>query len=145
MYLFAIFFVINQNNHLTFYLFLLYLLNFGFCFVFLILPFKMNSSRRTKPLVGDAMEFIKDVKLVFQDKREKFDEFMKLLHDYSAKRINKRVVKEGVMELLKEHQDLISRFNIFLPPGHEISFPLEDDQQRCDGSVHPQRWTSTHR
>ncbi|AES62694.1 paired amphipathic helix protein Sin3-like 4 [Medicago truncatula] len=66
------------------------------------------------------MEFIKDVKVVLQDKKEKFDDFMKLLHDFRAKRIDRRVIKEGIMELLKEHQDLISRFNIFLPPGDEI-------------------------
>ena len=80
----------------------------------------MNSSSRTKPLIGDAMEFIKDVKVVFQDRKEKFNEFMKLLHDFRAKRIDRRVVKEGVTELFKGHQDLISRFNIFLPPGDEI-------------------------
>ncbi|AES62691.1 paired amphipathic helix protein [Medicago truncatula] len=62
---------------------------------------------------------------------------MKLLHDFGAKRIDKRVVKEGVMELFKEHQDLISRFSIFLQPGHEISFPLDNDQhvQRGDEAM----------
>jgi histone deacetylase complex regulatory component SIN3 len=95
----------------------------------------MNSSRRTGPLIDDARVFVKDVEAVFQDKREKYDEFVKLLQDFGAKRIDRRVVKEGVMELLKEHQDLISRFNIFLPPGHEIPLPLDDDLQQRDQSA----------
>ena len=72
---------------------------------------------------------------MFQDKREKYDEFVKLLQDFGAKRIGRRVVKKGVTELFKEHQDLISRFNIFLPPGDEIPLPLDDDLQQRDRST----------
>jgi len=95
----------------------------------------MKSSRRTGPVIGDAREFVKDVEAVFQDKREKYEEFVKLLQDFGAKRISRRVVKKGVTELLKEHQDLISRFNIFLPPGDEIHLPLDDDLQQGDRSA----------
>lgn len=42
-------------------------------------------------------------------------------------------MKEGMTELLKDHKGLISRFNIFLPPGQEISLTLDDDEQQGDG------------
>jgi paired amphipathic helix protein Sin3a len=82
---------------------------------------------------AEALAFIMKVKYAFQDKREKYEEFLELLKDFKVQRIDTEAVKEGVMELFKEHQYLISRFNIFMPPGHEISLPLDDDQQQGDG------------
>jgi histone deacetylase complex regulatory component SIN3 len=83
-------------------------------------------------LIDEAMSLVTAVKVAFQNKREKYDEFLKLLVDYNAKRIDIRVVKEGVMELFKEHQDLLLGLNTFLPAGHEISLPLDSDEQQGD-------------
>jgi histone deacetylase complex regulatory component SIN3 len=39
------------------------------------------------------------------------------------------------MELFKDHIHLISRFNIFLPPGHKIPLPSDNEQQHEDESA----------
>jgi len=44
-----------------------------------------------------------EVKHVFQDRREKYDEFLKILDDFSVERIDRAAVKEGMTELLKDH------------------------------------------
>jgi len=81
---------------------------------------------------AEALAFLMHVKYAFQDKMEKYEEFLELMEDFKAQRIHIGDVKERVRELFKEHQYLISRFNIFLPPEHEI-FPLDNDQQEGDG------------
>lgn len=88
---------------------------------------------RVDAKIGEAVSFVMEVKHVFQDRREKYDEFLKILDDFSAERIDRAAVKEGMTELLKDHKGLISRFNIFLPPGQEISLPLDDHEQQGDG------------
>jgi len=47
--------------------------------------------------------FVMEVKHVFQDRREKYDEFLKILDDFSVERIDRAAVKEGMTELLKDH------------------------------------------
>ncbi|CAL5209742.1 unnamed protein product [Lathyrus oleraceus] len=86
----------------------------------------MRSSRRD-PMFGQAVAFVKKAKSVVTT--ERYTEFLRLLYNYHAIRIDIEVFKEGVSELFKEHKDLISRFNVFLPRGHQISVPLEDEQQ----------------
>ncbi|CAJ2630296.1 paired amphipathic helix protein SIN3 4-like [Trifolium pratense] len=95
----------------------------------------MKRSRRVDSLICESMSFLVEVKQVFQDKKEKYEEFLKLILDFEAGIIDLEVTREGVMELFKEHNDLISRFNIFLPPGHEIPLPTDDDQQNEDESA----------
>ncbi|KAL5070167.1 hypothetical protein RYX36_021054 [Vicia faba] len=86
------------------------------------------------------------VKLVLKDKRGKYEEFSKLIIGYMARRVDIGAVKELAIKLFKEHTDLISRFNNFLPPGHEISLALDDeglvvkdeqkdDEQQGDGDT----------
>ncbi|KAI5400946.1 hypothetical protein KIW84_065693 [Lathyrus oleraceus] len=84
----------------------------------------MSSSRRD-PMFGQAMAFVKKAKSVVTT--EKYTKFLRLLYNYHATRIDMEILKEGVSELFKEHKDL--GFNVFLPRGHQISVPLEDEQQ----------------
>ncbi|CAJ2630384.1 unnamed protein product [Trifolium pratense] len=76
--------------------------------------------------VKDALAFLKDVKVVFQDEREKYDEFIKIMNDFKASKIEIIGVVSRVKELLKEHKDLILRFNNFLPKGYEIGVGVDD-------------------
>ncbi|CAI8604729.1 unnamed protein product [Vicia faba] len=90
------------------------------------------SSSRIVPEHEDAEAFMEAVKLVLKDKRGKYEEFSKLIIGYMARSVDIGAVKELAIKLFKEHTDLISRFNNFLPPGHEISLALDDEQQVAD-------------
>uniref|UniRef100_A0A7N2L0L1 Uncharacterized protein n=1 Tax=Quercus lobata TaxID=97700 RepID=A0A7N2L0L1_QUELO len=63
-----------------------------------------------KLTIYDAWTYLKEVKETFQDQREKYDMFLKVMKDFNAQR-----------NYLKGIIALISGFNIFLPKGHEIA------------------------
>ncbi|KAJ6313356.1 hypothetical protein OIU77_014790 [Salix suchowensis] len=81
-----------------------------------------------KLTTNDALAYLKAVKDIFQDKREKYDEFLEVMKDFKAQRIDTAGVIARVKELFKGHRDLILGFNTFLPKGYEITLPLEDEQ-----------------
>ncbi|KAL5078447.1 hypothetical protein RYX36_017431 [Vicia faba] len=84
--------------------------------------------------IADALELVAAVKLEFHDKnREKYESFLQILSDYKAQRIDTRVVRLKVYQLLRGHKDLILRFNTFVPTQYEIKLPLDryDKQQQC--------------
>ncbi|XP_010272120.1 PREDICTED: paired amphipathic helix protein Sin3-like 4 isoform X1 [Nelumbo nucifera] len=80
-----------------------------------------------KLTTNDALAYLKAVKDIFQDKREKYDEFLEVMKDFKAQRIDTTGVISRVKELFKGHRDLILGFNTFLPKGYEITLPLEDE------------------
>ncbi|XP_012092008.1 paired amphipathic helix protein Sin3-like 4 isoform X2 [Jatropha curcas] len=81
-----------------------------------------------KLTTNDALAYLKAVKDIFQDKREKYDDFLEVMKDFKAQRIDTAGVIARVKELFKGHRDLILGFNTFLPKGYEITLPLEDEQ-----------------
>ncbi|KAK2458329.1 paired amphipathic helix protein Sin3 [Trifolium repens] len=86
----------------------------------------MNSSTTTDDAIDKAIDFVMEVNHVFQNEPEKYAEFHMLLFNFRADTIDLSVVKDGMMELLKGHNNLIWRFNNLLPPG-EIPIPYDDD------------------
>ncbi|CAL1413731.1 unnamed protein product [Linum trigynum] len=85
-----------------------------------------------KLTTNDALAYLKAVKEIFQDKRDKYDDFLEVMKDFKAQRIDTAGVIGRVKDLFKGHRDLILGFNTFLPKGYEITLPLEDEQ-------HPQK------
>ncbi|XP_043812468.1 paired amphipathic helix protein Sin3-like 4 isoform X2 [Manihot esculenta] len=81
-----------------------------------------------KLTTNDALAYLKAVKDIFQDKREKYDDFLEVMKDFKAQRIDTAGVIARVKELFKGHRDLILGFNTFLPKGYEITLPLDDEQ-----------------
>ncbi|KAI3952206.1 hypothetical protein MKW98_005901 [Papaver atlanticum] len=77
---------------------------------------------------NDALAYLKDVKDMFQDRRDKYDEFLEVMKDFKAQRIDTTGVIARVKDLFKGHRNLILGFNTFLPKGYEITLPLEDEQ-----------------
>ena len=99
---------------------------------------------------------MKDVKETFQDQREKYDMFLEVLKDFKAQRYCNCIMKflswingtlhlkhnglcivcscrtdivgasARVKELFEGHNNLISRFNIFLPKGCEITLEVDE-------------------
>ncbi|KAL2519477.1 Paired amphipathic helix protein Sin3-like 4 [Abeliophyllum distichum] len=76
---------------------------------------------------NDALTYLKAVKDIFKDKRDKYDDFLEVMKDFKSQRIDTAGVIVRVKELFKGHRDLILGFNTFLPKGYEITFPSEDE------------------
>ncbi|KAF7809233.1 paired amphipathic helix protein Sin3-like 4 isoform X1 [Senna tora] len=81
-----------------------------------------------KLTTNDALAYLKAVKEIFQDNREKYDDFLEVMKDFKAQRVDTVGVIARVKELFKGHRDLILGFNTFLPKGFEITLPLDDEQ-----------------
>ncbi|XWS68918.1 hypothetical protein CRYUN_Cryun04dG0134600 [Craigia yunnanensis] len=81
-----------------------------------------------KLTTNDALTYLKAVKDIFEEKREKYDEFLEVMKDFKAQRIDTAGVIARVKELFKGYRDLILGFNTFLPKGYEITLPVEDEQ-----------------
>ncbi|CAF2061848.1 BnaC06g24960D [Brassica napus] len=82
-----------------------------------------------KLTTNDALAYLKAVKDKFADKREKYDEFLEVMKDFKAQRVDTSGVILRVKELFKGNRELILGFNTFLPKGFEITLlPEEDDQ-----------------
>ncbi|KAF8390325.1 hypothetical protein HHK36_024850 [Tetracentron sinense] len=80
-----------------------------------------------KLTTNDALAYLKAVKDMFQDNREKYEEFLEVMKDFKAQRIDTTGVIARVKELFKGHNELILGFNTFLPKGYEITLPHEDE------------------
>ncbi|GAU33083.1 hypothetical protein TSUD_227420 [Trifolium subterraneum] len=84
--------------------------------------------------IYDALALISAVKSVFKDDNgEKYETFLEVLKDFKAGKIDRRDVKYRVYELFKGHQDLILRFNKFMPTQYEIKLPMDHDDDKPQG------------
>ncbi|KAK6155145.1 hypothetical protein DH2020_009393 [Rehmannia glutinosa] len=82
-----------------------------------------------RPFGGSSRgeSYLKQVKDMFQDQREKYDRFLDVMKDFKAQRIDTAGVIGRVKELFKGHPNLILGFNTFLPKGYEITLTEEDE------------------
>ncbi|KZV47993.1 hypothetical protein F511_32684 [Dorcoceras hygrometricum] len=89
---------------------------------------QMVSPSSTQRLTtNDALTYLKAVKDIFQDNRDKYDDFLDIMKDFKAQRVGTSGVILRVKELFKGHRHLILGFNSFLPAGYEITLPMEDE------------------
>ncbi|KAK4272056.1 hypothetical protein QN277_020656 [Acacia crassicarpa] len=79
-----------------------------------------------KLTTNDALSYLKEVKDMFHDQREKYDTFLEVMKDFKAQRTDTAGVIARVKELFKGHNNLIFGFNTFLPKGYEIT--LDEDE-----------------
>ncbi|XWS40811.1 hypothetical protein CRYUN_Cryun17cG0027500 [Craigia yunnanensis] len=79
-----------------------------------------------KLTTSDALTYLKEVKEMFQDQKEKYDTFLEVMKDFKAQRTDTVGVIARVKELFKGHNNLIYGFNTFLPKGYEIT--LDEDE-----------------
>ncbi|KAI9153728.1 hypothetical protein LWI28_015603 [Acer negundo] len=73
----------------------------------------------------DALTYLKEVKDMFQNQREKYDMFLEVMKDFKAQRTDTAGVIARVKDLFKGHNNLIFGFNTFLPKGFEITLDEE--------------------
>lgn len=83
-------------------------------------PNAANGGLNPKLSTADALEYLKAVKDIFQDKTEKYDDFLEVMKDFKSQRIDTNGVISRVKQLFRGHQNLILGFNAFLPRGYEI-------------------------
>ncbi|KAL8229153.1 hypothetical protein R6Q57_014053 [Mikania cordata] len=86
-----------------------------------------GASSAQKLTTSDALTYLKEVKDMFQDQREKYDLFLDVMKDFKAQRIDTTGVIARVKSLFKGHNNLIFGFNTFLPKGYEITV-IDDDE-----------------
>ncbi|GAB2280380.1 hypothetical protein Dimus_015015, partial [Dionaea muscipula] len=75
-----------------------------------------------------ALHYLRAVKEKFSDNKGKYDEFLEVMKDFKALKIDTKGVIERVKQLFKGHTNLILGFNTFLPQGYAITLPPENDQ-----------------
>ncbi|KAI7731827.1 hypothetical protein M8C21_028780 [Ambrosia artemisiifolia] len=81
-----------------------------------------------KMTANDVLTYIQKVKDIFHDKKETYDDFLKIMQDFKAQRLDTTGVIARVKELFDGHPELILGFNPFLPKGSEITLPREHGQ-----------------
>uniref|UniRef100_A0A0E0H875 Histone deacetylase interacting domain-containing protein n=1 Tax=Oryza nivara TaxID=4536 RepID=A0A0E0H875_ORYNI len=85
-------------------------------------------SQNQKLTTNDALLYLKAVKDKFQDKRDKYDEFLEVMRDFKSGRIDTAGVIIRVKTLFNGHHELILGFNAFLPKGFAIK--LQDLEKK---------------
>ncbi|KAG9134469.1 hypothetical protein Leryth_019931 [Lithospermum erythrorhizon] len=98
----------------------------------------MGGSNMRKLTTTDALTYLKSVKDIFQDRKDKYDEFIEVMKDFKAQRIDTPGVIQRVKQLFVGHRQLILGFNTFLPKGYQITLapdeglPLTKKQVQID-------------
>ena len=67
--------------------------------------------------VEDALAYLDQVKMKFEDKPEIYNQFLDIMKEFKAQSIDTPGVIERVLQLFHGHRMLILGFNTFLPPG----------------------------
>ncbi|KAK9090560.1 hypothetical protein Sjap_023737 [Stephania japonica] len=78
----------------------------------------------------DALQYLKHIQDVFQENKEKYDEFLQVMKDFKTNIIDTERVIERVGEIFEGHRDLILGFSNFLPEKYVITLPPEDEPPR---------------
>ncbi|KAI4366653.1 hypothetical protein MLD38_022501 [Melastoma candidum] len=92
-----------------------------------------GGSTSQKLTTNDALSYLKEVKDMFRDQREKYDKFLEVMKNFKAQRMDTSGVITKVKELFKGHNNLILGFNTFLPKGYEIT--LDEDEAPAKKTV----------
>nr|GFC98686.1 paired amphipathic helix protein Sin3-like 2 isoform X3 [Tanacetum cinerariifolium] len=86
-----------------------------------------DGSSSQKLTTNDALSYLKQVKDMFHDKREKYEMFLDVIKEFKAQKIDTIAVVTRVKGLFKGYNNLIFGFNTFFPKGYEIT-DVEDDE-----------------
>ncbi|CAH8251815.1 unnamed protein product [Arabidopsis lyrata] len=83
-----------------------------------------------QPRTIDALTYLKAVKDIFQDNKEKYESFLELMKEFKAQRIDTDGVIERIKVLFKGYKDLLLGFNTFLPKGYRITLLPEEEKPK---------------
>ncbi|KAI8825138.1 uncharacterized protein EV422DRAFT_517588 [Fimicolochytrium jonesii] len=80
-----------------------------------------GGSQEYRPLnVKDALSYLDQVKIQFNDQPEVYNRFLDIMKDFKSQALDTPGVIRRVSGLFREHPELISGFNTFLPHGYRI-------------------------
>ncbi|GJY52003.1 zinc finger, CCHC-type containing protein [Tanacetum coccineum] len=82
---------------------------------------RTSGGRANKLTTMAALTYLKEIKETFKDQREKYDEFLDVMKDFKAHRVDTPSIIARVRRLFEGYQDLILGFNTFLPKEYEIT------------------------
>ncbi|KAJ3114140.1 Transcriptional regulatory protein sin3 [Phlyctochytrium bullatum] len=78
----------------------------------------------TRPLnVKDALTYLDQVKIQFQEHPQVYNQFLDIMKDFKAQTIDTPGVIDRVSNLFRGYPNLINGFNTFLPPGYRLEAP----------------------
>ncbi|CAA7036139.1 unnamed protein product [Microthlaspi erraticum] len=80
-------------------------------------PFQTMVSREVpqEPTIDHSLSYIAAVKEAFRDEHGKYVEFLKILKDFYANRLDRTRAIARLEEFIKEHPELLLGFNLFFP------------------------------
>ena len=81
------------------------------------------SAQRRALKVDDALDYLDKVKDVFYRDSSVYNSFLDCMKQFKKQEMDTAGVIARVIELFEGHRDLISGFNVFLPPGYCIELP----------------------
>jgi paired amphipathic helix protein Sin3a len=84
-----------------------------------------NMSHGEVPTMEEAIAYVEAVKDEFQDEIEKYDEFLNIMMDFKAMKIDTSGVIARLKDLFKGHTNLILGFNIFVPKGSKFDYGID--------------------
>jgi paired amphipathic helix protein Sin3a len=89
----------------------------AFCFFLMAATDNATPSSTAK----DALGYIEKIRTEFKDEPRIYDDFLETMMEFKsgALIINDVILK--ILQLFQGHIDLILDFNMFLPPGYEIT------------------------
>ena len=79
-----------------------------------------------QPILNDALTYLDQVKVRFQDQPEVYNKFLDIMKDFKSQAIDTPGVIDRVSNLFHGHPQLIQGFNTFLPPGYKIEAGYND-------------------
>ena len=80
-----------------------------------------------QPILNDALTYLDQVKVRFQDQPEVYNKFLDIMKDFKSQAIDTPGVIDRVSTLFHGHPHLIQGFNTFLPPGYKIEAGYDND------------------
>lgn len=85
------------------------------------MPGLTNDNRRSYTLkVETALSYLDQVKHTYRDQPQVYNDFLNIMTEFKSQKIDTPGVINRVMNLFKDHPELIQGFNAFLPPGYKI-------------------------
>ncbi|MCJ1249064.1 Transcriptional regulatory protein sin3 [Trapelia coarctata] len=84
-------------------------------------------SQGQQPILNDALSYLDQVKVRFQDHPDVYNKFLDIMKDFKSQAIDTPGVIDRVSTLFNGHPELIQGFNTFLPPGYHIECGANDD------------------
>uniref|UniRef100_A0A7S0GW34 Histone deacetylase interacting domain-containing protein n=1 Tax=Micromonas pusilla TaxID=38833 RepID=A0A7S0GW34_MICPS len=78
----------------------------------------------------EALTYLRELKERLKNKKDTYDEFLEIMKEFKAQRIDTEGVIKRVKTIFRGHKDLILGFNQFLPKGHEIRVEDVEREER---------------